>query len=171
LFEPAGGGSTSVSCGNNICEVDENASVCPLDCPNVCGDRACTHTENNFSCPFDCAIGCGNGICDARESKQTCPTDCDPTGGGIIDVNINRPDGSENPITVPLIPQNKACESDSDCGVSTSCSISRCIRNQCYGGRRRTVRHWKRVQARCLFKDFTAIRTGFGIRSDFMGLN
>ncbi|MBS3060947.1 MAG: hypothetical protein J4215_00005, partial [Candidatus Diapherotrites archaeon] len=32
LFEPAGGGSTSVSCGNNICEVDENASVCPLDC-------------------------------------------------------------------------------------------------------------------------------------------
>src|SRR3989344_5009243 len=57
LFEPAGGGSTSVSCGNNICEVDENASVCPLDCPNVCGDRACTHTENNFSCPFDCAIG------------------------------------------------------------------------------------------------------------------
>src|SRR3989338_3913776 len=128
LFEPAGGGSTSVSCGNNICEVDENASVCPLDCPNVCGDRACTHTENNFSCPFDCAIGCGNGICDVQETIQSCPRDC---GGSIeiVDVNVPSPTGNQNSITVPLTPQHKACESDSDCGVSTSCSISRCIRN------------------------------------------
>ena len=134
LFEPAGGGSTSVSCGNNICEVDENASVCPLDCPNVCGDRACTHTENNFSCPFDCAVGCGNGICDVQESDRTCPTDCGRQPGEILDVTVPSPTGSQNPVTVPLVPQNKACEKDADCGVSTACSISRCIRNQCYGG-------------------------------------
>ncbi|MBS3060961.1 MAG: hypothetical protein J4215_00080, partial [Candidatus Diapherotrites archaeon] len=119
LFEPAGGGSTSESCGNNICEVDENASVCSLDCPNVCGDRACTHTENNFSCPFDCAIGCGDGVCGQRESKFTCPTDCDPLGGQIPNVTVPSPTGNQTPVTVPLTPQNKACESDSDCGVST----------------------------------------------------
>ncbi|MBS3061044.1 MAG: trypsin inhibitor-like cysteine-rich domain-containing protein [Candidatus Diapherotrites archaeon] len=121
-------------CPNNVCEPDENAVVCPLDCPNVCGDRSCTHTENNFSCPFDCAIGCGNGICDVQESDRTCPTDCGRQPGEILNVNVPSPTGSQNPITVPLIPQNKACESDSDCGVSSACSISRCIQNQCYGG-------------------------------------
>jgi len=133
LFESSSGSSNQV-CGDGVCDVSESAATCPLDCPNVCGDRACTHTENNFSCPFDCAIGCGNGICEPRESEFTCPTDCGPVSGRVVDVNVPSPTGNQNSITVPLTPQNKACEKDVDCGVSTSCSIRRCIRNQCYGG-------------------------------------
>ncbi|MBS3061321.1 MAG: hypothetical protein J4215_01945, partial [Candidatus Diapherotrites archaeon] len=142
--------------GTTYSDNGENASSCPLDCPNVCGDRACTHVENSFSCPFDCAVGCGNGICDVRESKQTCPRDCDPLGGQIPNVTVPSPTGNQTPVTVPLTPQNKACESDSDCGVSTACSIARCIRNQCYGGQ---------------LPEGETIKTGFRIRSHTLGFD
>ncbi|MBU0757987.1 MAG: hypothetical protein KKF44_07995 [Nanoarchaeota archaeon] len=49
------------SCGNQICEKDENYDLCPLDCSRPIED------ERDL---------CGDGICSGKETDQSCASDC-----------------------------------------------------------------------------------------------
>lgn len=61
------------TCGDLICEADEDTDTCPTDCDNddntgnfgaVCGNFICEAGEDAFSCPADCGDsenGIGNG--------------------------------------------------------------------------------------------------------------
>jgi hypothetical protein len=68
--------SFSLSCGNGVCEANENAQNCPADCDPECGDGFCTHEETVLSCPDDCESVCGDGYCTHDENNQNCPEDC-----------------------------------------------------------------------------------------------
>ncbi|MBU2100570.1 hypothetical protein KKG83_04320 [Candidatus Micrarchaeota archaeon] len=67
-------------CGNEKCEIGENNSNCPQDCPaeQICGNEICEAGENQENCPEDClpATECGNGKCDDGENYDNCPQDC-----------------------------------------------------------------------------------------------
>ena len=41
-------------CLNGVCDGNENAASCPVDCPSVCGDGLCTHYEKPANCAVDC---------------------------------------------------------------------------------------------------------------------
>ncbi|MDO8624799.1 MAG: hypothetical protein Q7R47_01855, partial [Candidatus Diapherotrites archaeon] len=71
-----GGGTSFPGCGNNFCDLGENAGVCSIDCGPVCGDLICSHFESAGSCSVDCVGSCGNGLCDFFESALSCPADC-----------------------------------------------------------------------------------------------
>jgi len=75
-----------MTCGNNICEGNEN-STCPQDC-NICGDDKCDYDENKTTCPIDCAV-CGDSVCDPFEitglHKTSCVKDCATCGDGYCD--------------------------------------------------------------------------------------
>jgi len=52
------GGQPS-TCGNGICEENENSETCPEDCITIepfCGDGVCDETEDSYSCPSDCGV-------------------------------------------------------------------------------------------------------------------
>src|SRR3989344_6776375 len=68
------------TCGNNICEANEN---CPQDCGS-CGNGICEPSE---TCPRDCIV-CGNGIC---EDSENCTTDCNVCGNNICEPQENCP--------------------------------------------------------------------------------
>lgn len=68
--------STSVVCGDLVCELGETPVSCPSDCPNVCGDSFCTGSESTASCPADCGSLCGDGACNGSEATTNCPADC-----------------------------------------------------------------------------------------------
>lgn len=42
------------SCGDGICDVEENVENCPADCDDVCGDGYCTGDEDENNCSEDC---------------------------------------------------------------------------------------------------------------------
>ena len=73
---------TLLSCGNSICDKNENEEICPTDCnPVVCGDRICEIGlgENYKNCPLDCYKGiakCGDKKCEYAENQENCCTDC-----------------------------------------------------------------------------------------------
>merc|ERR1712000_742913 len=69
-------------CGDGICSLRENDSVCPQDCGSCdnlpsCGNDVCDLNENAGSCPDDCSADppCGNGVCDPEENAGSCD-DC-----------------------------------------------------------------------------------------------
>ncbi len=64
------------SCGNKICEINENFSNCSNDCVVTCGNGECDGSENTTTCPTDCKAVCGNGLCEAGETASDCPSDC-----------------------------------------------------------------------------------------------
>ncbi|MBI5670570.1 MAG: SH3 domain-containing protein [Chloroflexi bacterium] len=91
-------------CGDLICDVDEDADICPEDCASfesVCGDFTCDLDEDSFSCPTDCETDfsnesgavCGNFICEAGEDASTCPIDCGSDSSG----NDAGDSGDDNP--------------------------------------------------------------------------
>jgi YD repeat-containing protein len=68
------------SCGTCV-GASQNSFNCPADCGPVhtCGDGICQWEEDCSSCPQDCgACACGNSVCEpgAGESCETCPQDC-----------------------------------------------------------------------------------------------
>ncbi|MBN1310247.1 MAG: hypothetical protein JXB30_02430 [Anaerolineae bacterium] len=77
-------GSAGSTCGNGICEADEDVYTCDVDC-GICGDGLCTTFENEGNCPSDCGSSgyCGDGICNAGEDVYTCDVDCGFCGDGL----------------------------------------------------------------------------------------
>jgi len=71
------------TCGNNICDGVEIASLCPRDClSSTCGNAICEMKETYSSCPADCTIStCGNGYCNQGENSTNCPYDNLELGG------------------------------------------------------------------------------------------
>ena len=60
---------------------------CPQDCVSTCGNRICQPDENANSCPEDCQE-CGDLICSdpdsgGNETTNTCPIDCDTCGDDV----------------------------------------------------------------------------------------
>ncbi len=102
------GQPTMHCCGNSLCEGDygESCSNCQSDCgvcPASCGDGVCDSDENSCNCPSDCGTCggdagrcmsyqcvygvcqphyyfhcCGNMVCEEGESFSNCPYDCNP---------------------------------------------------------------------------------------------
>lgn len=78
------------SCGDAVCDPDEDCSTCPADCGQCCGDGACVAGvgEDCSTCPADC--GCGEGeACDERQCVPVCVPqcagrDCGPDGCGGV---------------------------------------------------------------------------------------
>ncbi|MFC1800447.1 hypothetical protein ACFLYT_00140 [Nanoarchaeota archaeon] len=89
------------SCGDNVCQEDEDCASCSNDCGecvadtgevvivDLCGDGTCQLDESCMTCAKDCgcegtekcALGecvtyCGNGVCEADEYCSTCVKDC-----------------------------------------------------------------------------------------------
>lgn len=81
---------------------------------NSCGDGVCDANEDCASCPEDCGqctapSQCGNGVCEVDEDCDICPQDCDPCdeppqcGNGVVDNgeecddgNVDESDGCTN---------------------------------------------------------------------------
>ncbi len=112
------GQPTMHCCGNSLCEGDygESCSNCQSDCgvcPASCGDGVCDSDENSCNCPSDCGTCsgdagrcmsyqcvygvcqphyyfhcCGNKVCEEGESFSNCPYDCNPN---YIKVDIVKP--------------------------------------------------------------------------------
>jgi hypothetical protein len=75
------------SCGDGICNLDEDTTSCAADCGTgaVCGDGTCDTAEDCSSCAADCgacAPFCGDGTCNGSETCSTCAGDCGACGGG-----------------------------------------------------------------------------------------
>lgn len=60
-------------CGNGLCEIGENDTVCPVDClyPGFCGDGVCDGLEHFALCPEDCK----ENICDIDPPWGCCDGD------------------------------------------------------------------------------------------------
>ena len=64
---------TPVGCGDKICQSNETAATCPLDCQApgpVCGNHQCEAGETSTTCPADCAAPavCGDNVCASSET-------------------------------------------------------------------------------------------------------
>ncbi|MFH1448540.1 MAG: choice-of-anchor X domain-containing protein, partial [Candidatus Micrarchaeota archaeon] len=102
-------------CGNNMCEPPEETTItCPSDCLFTCGNNICDEDEDECNCPQDCGpcsqqcekctykrcmpdgcicVGisncCGNRLCEFGETFANCPDDCI---SGILIVKIISPE-------------------------------------------------------------------------------
>ena len=73
-------------CGDGFCQTSyEDKNTCPVDCGHIanpvqtiCGNGVCEVGENNTSCPQDCPATstCGDGVCSGLEDPYSCPQDC-----------------------------------------------------------------------------------------------
>ncbi len=96
--------TSSVFCGNGVCDPGETYINCPEDnCnrpPSNCGDGSCdaTNGETFSNCPRDCTTPpttshCGDGSCDpSSENSISCPSDCSApplTGANSRDYQAN----------------------------------------------------------------------------------
>ena len=82
------GNGDGTDCGNNICEVGEDTSSCPVDCDNTdCGDNVCDLSENPNTCPADCEDGNGDVTLDCGENNYDCRSSlsCYADEGFILD--------------------------------------------------------------------------------------
>lgn len=75
-------------CGNGVCNSDENADSCYIDCVS-CGDGSCSiGYETSDSCYIDCG-SCGDGSCsNFYEDSTTCPQDCSPRCSVLEEITI-----------------------------------------------------------------------------------
>lgn len=63
-------------CGDGICGLKEDYSVCKTDCIASCGDEVIQDNENWKNCRLDLMRLCGDGKCDSWEHYRYCPEDC-----------------------------------------------------------------------------------------------
>ncbi len=69
-------------CGDGVCDVGENYTNCPEDCPQPIEVVQVNSSQNrvtNSTVIDSLKSKCGNGICDDGETYKTCPQDC-PSG-------------------------------------------------------------------------------------------
>ena len=70
-------------CGDGVCDVGENYTNCPEDCPQPTEVIQVNNLQNgsitNSTIINALKSKCGNGICDEGETYKTCPQDC-PSG-------------------------------------------------------------------------------------------
>lgn len=97
--------TTCEGCGNNVCDANEDCSICPLDCGDCCSSPwnlcDCTNCPQNCDLCADCndvAACCGVGRCDCTACAENCgtcdcgvcdctecPQNCDPCICGACD--------------------------------------------------------------------------------------
>lgn len=109
---PTGSGDGgSGACGDEVCEMFEDCSTCPIDCGDcgpVCGDGTCDDGEDCSGCPEDCGACsvCGDDTCSPDETCKSCYLDC-----GIC---ACMPDGFEpndaSPTATPLANATDYCD-------------------------------------------------------------
>ncbi|MFH2005341.1 MAG: hypothetical protein ABI333_02025 [bacterium] len=64
------------TCGDGVCNGEEDSSNCDADCLETCGDGYCQTVESSATCPADCPVNCGDGQCQSDETAVGCPGDC-----------------------------------------------------------------------------------------------
>ena len=74
-------GDCTAACGDGCCTGDETFCDCEDDCAAACGDGCCTDGETQCDCPDDCLESCGDACCSGDETPALCPDDCDPVCG------------------------------------------------------------------------------------------
>lgn len=72
-------------CGDDVCNIGENYSVCEKDCPSGSEDFYCDAILDDI-CDLDCEpeddldcpqkLVCGDGFCKKNENYKICPLDC-----------------------------------------------------------------------------------------------
>ena len=72
-IRPQGG-----DCGDGVCGLAENYSVCTQDCIINCGNGIILPDDgkNWKNCRQDLLSKCGNGVCNEWEAYRYCPQDC-----------------------------------------------------------------------------------------------
>ena len=137
------------SCGNSICEPNETATNCDIDCVGlggaVCGDGTCQpgSGEDYITCQADCEpppLFCGDGICSDRigEDIGSCIVDCAPQGF-CGDGTCSAATG-ENKNTCPVDCGLPGFCGDGDCDKSLDESVFTCpedcpVSSRCGNGR------------------------------------
>jgi hypothetical protein len=117
------------SCGDGVCNGDEDCSTCPNDCGQCqprCGDGICNGLETCRSCPGDCGACppiCGDGTCDTSENCNNCSADCGICPGQTL--CCQKLDGSCSDVT----DCNAQCFNDpiaDSCTPAMICTASGC---------------------------------------------
>lgn len=62
--------------------------------PITCGDGICDLDEDTINCVADCGTLCGDGVCNGLENISLCPADCEDSGTGNVDENPGAADCS-----------------------------------------------------------------------------
>lgn len=99
-----GGGGALLTCGDAVCDEDENCDNCAQDCPcgPVCGDGACDAPDEACdTCLVDCGscATCGDSVCDPTEGCATCFEDCGVCACMPDGLEPNNGSGTATPIT------------------------------------------------------------------------
>ncbi len=107
---------TSYCCGDGICEGDEDAFNCSVDCSggSYCGDGTCDPGEDVCSCSDDCGLPPSSEV-----PNSTCGDGLDNDCDGVADCNDG--DCATDPACdVTCAAVGDSCVSDSDC-CSNNC--------------------------------------------------
>ena len=90
------------ACGNGECGSDETVESCPEDCDMSCGDGWCLFDETAADCPEDCGTSCGDGKCRPSETGAACPADCAVSCGdgscGLDETAVSCPGDCAGPL-------------------------------------------------------------------------
>ncbi len=111
------------TCGDSICEANENCYDCPKDCKCV-GEEYCSAEEKRCIKP-----SCGDGSCDSEECSSGCTADCSLTDCcGIEGCNPAIGENCSNcpkdcgTCPLPSVCGNNICEYDENCySCSSDC--------------------------------------------------
>ena len=135
-------------CGQDGCQVGENCSNYPADCPNnTCPNNCCEAGEDSVSCPADCggAETCSDGIQNQGETGVDCGGPCAACGGPTCSDGIKNQDetgvdcgGSICPHCLPVcgdssLDPGETCDPpnpgvcDIDCHRHYACSAEICV--------------------------------------------
>ena len=128
--------TTTMGCGNLLCEFPENPQTCFTDCGICDNDNLCEtqQGENENTCPNDCQAACqnppcaicGNQTCETSENQFTCTIDCGCNNNNICEEQRGENENTcENDCTINLTctdNDNDLYFAQPNCGTALDCN-------------------------------------------------
>jgi hypothetical protein len=120
------------ACGNRVCENGEDLNgetPCPADCAASCGDCMCEQDEDKLTCPIDCGV-CGDGYYTtcmqdgvSKETPENCPQDFCDDHDPCTDEAWTIQGGL---VACAHTPNSAACDDGNACTVGDQCAEGAC---------------------------------------------